>query len=703
MSRRRRGRGFALCVLLAGLAGALLALPAPASRAASPTLRLSPTSGPPGTVVTLDGFVPGLTAPPPAYAGVEVCIDGCATGFTAEGLPFHWLGGGRFTATFRLPTVPVLTASGPLVWRDGPIRIGFTCFGPDVAGCANRTQASATFTVTGAHPTTCTTNRPCAELTVTPARAEPGQLLSVRGYAPLSPLIGRPFGYQLVLSRPDGPAAPVGQVQQDLDGRVQGSFRLPLIVPGLGAVGSGRFRLSLQYQFNQVPAAVGPLPPDVRIVPKGKVTAAGTFGYELVTLAATPFTVLPSPTWASLGRLTPKSVQWSMALPLAARADTLRDMAVCVPGGIRLTSDGGRTWRLVATAGAVEASMAGPFPIAYDLRTPASNATCTSVVWDPNDPETLYASFNAIRRPYGSAPPLYSVLYETRDGGRTWRPVPVPKGYVEGDFGGVTVLRRGAADAVEVVFGRGEDATSTTAATAEVTTDGGATWHLTGLSCPDVGPCVRFGAMPGQLPGMGASDLQPLVASTDGGRSWRTLAWPTGNVLAQGLVPSGQSELVWLGGENLAFVDATSPFPLCLSADGGRTWRPIALPWPPGSAAALAAGTSPYEVLMWLPDGELLAATSGAPTVAAHWWLLGPGASRWVADPGLRAPVVFGRLLVVANRLLWADVSPSGGGATSVRLESAPLPRERPGAGTRRPPRPSPGRPSAPRARPHRA
>lgn len=99
-----------------------------------PSLTLSPASGPPGTTVTLHGYVPGLTKAPPPYTGITVCLGSCGLGFTEQSPAVRFLGNGRFTAPFMLPKAPVLTASGPLPLVNGRYRVGFTCIGPGQEG-----------------------------------------------------------------------------------------------------------------------------------------------------------------------------------------------------------------------------------------------------------------------------------------------------------------------------------------------------------------------------------------------------------------------------------------------------------------------------------------------------------------------------------------------------------------------------------------
>lgn len=651
-----------LAAMLTGTEIAPPALAASTPKAAS--LTLSPTSGPPGTVVTLHGYVPGMTKAPPAYQGITVCIGPCESGFTDGIQTLHYLGDGRFTARFTVPTVPLLTANGPLTLTDGMYRIGYTCVGPNEEGCDFRTQASAAFTVTHSTERPCSAAFSCASLTLTPSRAEPGQEVHVTGHAPLAPLLGgQPFGYNLAIAVPGHPAVDVSGVQESLSGTITGSFRMPALLEGVGEVGSGLEHVALQYQFNSVAQGKIHLPPGITVTEHG----GGYSGYEVLTLAPTALEAVALPTWKSLGTLTPAAgeTQWSQPLSLTTRGSSTQDFAYCVPGGIRLTQNGGRTFQRVSTDSAALASKSGPFPLFTNLSAAHPSVTCASVLWDPNDPHTFYATFGAENRIYHSAPPFYTVAYVTRNGGESWTPVPVPAGSTEGDFGGMSEVEEGTHSAVAMVFGRQSPSNpqvGVATATEEITTNGGASWQTTHLTCPGSGPCVRFGAMPGMQPGMGSADLQPLVRSTNDGKTWIALTWPTGNLEAQGMVPTGQSELVGLPGNRVAFLDPSSQYPLRISKDGGVTWQAVALPVPPGSAGTSVReyGVSPYAALMWLPNGNLLAGTSpsGGFVAPGLWYVLHPGASTWRLDPTLKMPDVLGRLVIAGQSLYGLGVKP---------------------------------------------
>src|SRR5919202_4674422 len=112
---------------------------------------------------------------------------------------------------------------------------------------------------------------------------------------------------------------------------------------------------------------------------------------------------------------------------------------------------------------------------------------------------------------------------------------------------------------------------------------------------------------------------QGIAYSTDGGRTWRTPAWPSWVDLTY----PGPRELVALSPTAVALLVGGSGYPFRLSRDGGRTWEVIALPALPGSG-----GAEQFPGLQMLPDGALLAS-------GMHWWLLPPGSTRWCALTGV--------------------------------------------------------------------
>ncbi len=655
-----------------------------AASSGQPTITLSPASGPPGTTVTIRGTVPGMTAAGHTAPVFTVCLNGCVSGFTDQGTTIRWTGADTFVSHFTIPRIPVLTASGPLVPRDGVDQIGVTCVKPQIGGCLGVTQAHARFRVTHApRPTRCGNGQSCGDIRLSASRLYPGQIVRISGCAPLTQLIGQPFPYTILLSRGRS-TANVGQTRQDMNGNLTGSFRVPALASGLGQVTGGDYTVSLQYQFNQ------PAQPPAKRIPgmtfqlmgkrvPGKGGKKTVYGYELVNLAKRPFTVRALPAWSTLARLDVHSLTQSQALPFAVLAGrgTTSSFAYCVPGGIEISRDSGKSWALISTTTAAAASMQTAFPIAYSNQTPMPSPTCQSVSFDPSAPDTLYASFLAINRQYGSAPPFYRVLYETLNGGSTWTAVPGPKGYVEGDFGGIAVESAVYGSPVVALYSHiispqtGSLTRQHTVAIA--TTNGGRSWHQIVLSCPVQGPCVRFGALPGALPGMGTSTLQPLLRSTYHGRIWNALAWPSGYVYPQGLM-AGLAEIAWLGGNDVAFVSPGSQFPLRISRNGGRSWQAIALPLPPDSRSTVQYGSSPYGALMLLPDGHLLASLAQSSQSTTAWYTLSPRATHWVRDAAITAPRFLTSLFVSGKRIFWPALNMNGQPSGSSGLHSAPLP-----------------------------
>lgn len=654
-----------LLPMTTGTTGSVV-LAAPAAR---PTITLSPASGPPGTVLTIHGRVPEMTPAGHSIPNFTVCLGGCGAGFTDEGLPIAWTGPTNFVARFTIPRTVLLTPRGPLVLRDDVYPIGVTCLVPGAARCLSSAEAKANFRLTDApRATRCVGIDTCGYLNLSSTTVAPGQVLRVSGWAPLAPIIGHPYPYTLVLSRGKA-SVQVGETLQNMSGDLTGTFRVPAIAPSLGTVGPGRYTLSLQYQFDGAPPAAWKTR-GVRISPEGHA-----YPFETLTLAPRILEITASRTWGALGHIAVHSVQWSGALPLAAGGPSHGAFAYCVPGGIETTRDGGKSWRLISTAAADGASHSTPYPI-WSV---SGQPSCQSVFLDPSSPETFYATFDAADAKYG-VPPLFTVLYETRDGGRSWESVRPPSGYSQADFGGIALVPAGHGRPASVVaiFGRigrslgGQGWPSTTRPSAIATTNGGQTWHPVSLSCPSLGPCVRFGALPGQQPGQGTAIEQPLLRSTNGGRDWTALSHPGGTLISP--TAFALSQLVWLGGQVIAYVDAASQYPLRISRDGGRTWQAISLPPPPGSAGSLAEGASPYRALMLLPDGHLLGAipSVGAASGVA-WWTLAPGGTVWRALPRLDAAGIW--LLAQGSRLYWARMG-KGGQPTTTHpgILSAPMP-----------------------------
>jgi len=587
-------------------------------------LHISPPSGAPGTVVTVTGHLPGLPAAnpsQPAWESGSICWDGCRGGLRLNPT-WHWSTQrhGMFSTTFTVPAVPWLTAAGPHAPSSGNYAVGIRCLGPVVPGCALRgPQAVASFRLIAPAPTLCAAGQACARLALDPAAAAPGSRVKVSGWAPLTQIFGSsPSGYSLVLSPG---SQTVGQVSQSASGDLAGTFTVP---PSLGGspLQPGVHTLSLQYYFGR----------GIRI-----------------DLAPTPLPVQAAPSWSSLGAVRPLWIRASRALSgslLAGSSLTGGTVAVCpAGGGIQWSADGGSPWSDVPTAGAIP--VASPSP--YVFQPGDSGAPCASALPDPVHTGTFYVTFDLVHASCGCAPPYIPVGYLTADGGKTWRPVPPPKGFTAGDFGGFQVHGR-AVQAVFVGGARQAQAGTAAALAVQQTTDGGRTWHAAALGCPASGPCVRWGPRPTSVNACMSRWMRGVLGSNDGGRTWSTR---TAADTCQGTV-----ELAATGPASLLLISGGAAFPVEASGDAGETWRALGLPTLPAPAGTQPPGR--YPGLRLLPTGAL-AAPDGTTLQ-----LLPPGASAWCPAAGVSVPQGASGFAVIGGRFWWTLTPARSTGGTDV-------------------------------------
>ncbi len=656
-------------ILLAAIAVLLVRVrgggPAPAVQSPSPTaapctgaapaldhlwIRLCPDSAAPGSTVRLEGFLPGgapsAQGTPTAFATshATVCFGGCDAGIKITEVPVQWSSTepGRFTMLFSVPRLPWLAADGVHALKPGEYQLGVQigCAGPVGKGCTGVPEATATFRLTGPTPSRCTGSA-CAELAVSPASASPGTTVQASGWLPLAP----PYAYMLLLERPDGSdQTSLASVQPQPDGSFSATFRLPQAIASLGVLAPGRYRLVLQAGFptDHPPATATTGPGGVTIMP----LQGGKAGFVQVQLARATLTVSAARTWASLGPLDPLAQQLSgWGSPLAADPSNPGRLAYCVPGGIRLTSDGGRTWSTISTAGVrAVAARAG-----VSLQSPpTSGPTCSTVLLDSQHPGTLFAAFGA-----APMPPVLNIAVQTTNGGQSWTAVPPPAGSQPTDFRGFRI----AGKAVLALYASLSLSAGAAQLTVSRTTDGARTWNATTFPCPAAGPCLAWGPA-SVVTGMQATQ-QPIERSADGGQTWLPLDWPS-PYIAKFAPPS---DLVTLSASSVALLSpgqdyGQDRYPFLLSGDAGKTWQPIALP-------TLRNGVSSgwaFESLRLLPDGSLL----GLSTADGAWDLLPPGASSWCT---VMTPAPAGHLpesLTVAGGQLWW-IEQSGTAAPTVR------------------------------------
>ncbi len=375
-------------------------------------------------------------------------------------------------------------------------------------------------------------------------------------------------------------------------------------------------------------------------------TATGVSSTASATATATPSHPEPPPaSWADLGTFTPLWIQPNKGR-VAAPGDPSA-LAVCAPGGVRLSLDGGARWSMVATAG-VPAALK---PTGYAIPLPAGQSVppCVSALAAG---DSVYAVYAVGTAKYGM-PPVYYVAVYTADGGKTWRAVPPPTGFDAGGFGGLSVTPSGA---VQAVFSNPHSPFGLVA-----TTDGGATWTSASLQCPaGGGPCLRWGPAPSGTGSCAMHDYpQPIEVSSDGGATWRSLN--TGSTRPEQDIANGcdLNELVGLSATRALLVgrDINSNASVRVTGDGGRTWTSVALPaLPPGTHPA------PGGVRM-LPDGALIAVVSGQASQLPVD-LLAPGATRWCTVPGLSISGTYtdpATLQPAGGRLIWLEQASASG------------------------------------------
>ena len=147
-------------------------------------------------------------------------------GLTYSGVAVRWISPRAFRARLVVPAAPWLMNGSfrlaPLV--SGRYAIALQCLRIG-KGCEAAAEGAAIFTLRDARPPAwCRTQASCAQLRVTPARALPGAVVRVSGFAPLTSVIGsnEPFVYQTATLR-GGPRGP--QVRFSVtDGLAQATF-----------------------------------------------------------------------------------------------------------------------------------------------------------------------------------------------------------------------------------------------------------------------------------------------------------------------------------------------------------------------------------------------------------------------------------------------------------------------------------------------
>ncbi|MHB1628580.1 MAG: hypothetical protein ACYCVB_09455, partial [Bacilli bacterium] len=224
-----------------------------AQRLSAPSrIALTPDHGPPGTRVTLQGYIPVAVGAHDQNFGV-ITFGGWPDGLSMNP-NVRWLKAnpGHFITHFTVPSIPWLSPKGEVPLRAGPYTVGLQCFGAVSEGCGIRTpEASVTFHLTGPIPVA----HRVPTLTISPSAAKLGESVAISGWAPLTEEFGsNPFGYQVVWQS-DGKTSAYGEIgslTQRANGDVSGTVKLPASLWPFGQLSAGRGHLALQYVFTDL-------------------------------------------------------------------------------------------------------------------------------------------------------------------------------------------------------------------------------------------------------------------------------------------------------------------------------------------------------------------------------------------------------------------------------------------------------------------
>ena len=569
-------------------------------------LTLKPEQGPPGTRVTVEGYVPGAIGVREQMAGT-INFGGWPNGLSMMPNSVVWskTEPGHFVTHFAVPTTAWLSLRGEVHLKDGPETVGIQCFGPMVEGCGLRPdQAAAVFDVTGVRAQ----NNPTPTLTVHPASGQPGQAVTLSGWAPLTEEFGRsPFGYQVVWQS-DGKSTAYGEIgslRQSVSGELYGTIQIPAQASPLGTL-LGQGHLALEYVFTDLGA--------------NQLRRAAT-----VTLDSTRFEITRPPQWSTLIRhasLTELSSNQSRGYFNSLAA--LGQRVFAASGGRLWMSDtGGQSWTALPT-GSLHATIRA---MGY---VPFNQANLTGLILAPGSATHLFASIPAEIAKKG-APPIDEVGVYSPNAGKTWKPVPVPQGMMRSDFGGFQAEGH-------AVWAWWQSAKGVMMV--EASTDGGSEWHP--LNPRRVSPKrLWLGPVPASNYGQMSTQTEPLVQANAHG-IWKALQSAVINMgtITQ-LATLSNHAILWLG--NISY-------PVQISTNDGRTFTDVATPAVPGTE-----DVSTLPLVRLLPTKALLAQDPQN----GKYYELNPGSQAWTLVPASDT-LANAAITVSQGRVYWIRQSISG-------------------------------------------
>jgi len=169
-------------------------------------LTLTPPSGPPGTRIKLSGYVANLSAAQRGFDHAQLCWESCDA--LVGQLQIDWSAShpGQFTAELEAPAGPWFSGSTVAPLRAGRYKLIFPCL-PSFdkpGGSCSGVRLEAHFDLTGPGSSRCTTGVSCSVLKSTPVAGQPGTVVAVDGWAPLTALSGDGFVAVVLEGQPDG-------------------------------------------------------------------------------------------------------------------------------------------------------------------------------------------------------------------------------------------------------------------------------------------------------------------------------------------------------------------------------------------------------------------------------------------------------------------------------------------------------------------
>jgi hypothetical protein len=434
------------------------------------SLTVSPHTATPGESVTVSGHY--SSDPPstrPSYA--DLCWDGCQSGLQEEGATLHWTSHTTFQAHLKMPDTAWLVHGDNTVsvhpLLSGAYAVGIECIQVE-SGCAlGRAAAQTTIELNAPAPRRCGSGQACETMHLSTTKAQVGDIVNLKGWAPLQLLIGQPFSYSLSIT-----AASPRQKYYPL------SYS----------------RLSQNGGFN-------------------------------VVLTPQALRVAPGETWANLGRVPYLSSTFAGPSSVAPQPGSTL-VAWCLASGVEIT--GGSATITAPTAG-VSAALEGTKLTSFSSKPPhcetvVLDPTHPGTIYAGFDTDSggsappiylaaLYTTNGGATWRTVPAPPdttLEDFGGFTTEGQRVLALFAGLKSYNSRNYPGGTV--RGLVSV-------------------EATSDGGLHWTPSTLGCPSAGPCTTLGTYSwgdcNMNPASQSLLLGPAGTSARGGVRWTSSNWVT--------------------------------------------------------------------------------------------------------------------------------------------------------------------------------